>query len=159
MKASWIMTAGLILLALAVPLVLTFVFDEVEEVPQGGLDYWLGVPETVKRVPIISPCDAPRYSALNARGDSPPLSLVRFGSERSPEHLRDVLRGHFTAEGCMPGETALSTDGLLCPDGSEVAITVVVPEETDDTEDNEDTEAQGPRCTPVTVSIFNVDQG
>ena len=154
MKASWIMTVGLIVLALLVPVGLNLIYSEVEDVPQGGLEYWLGVPDPIKRVPIVSGCEAPRYTSRNARGDSPPFSAVHFASERSAAHLAEVLRSHFAAEGCGSGATVLSPDGLVCADGSEVTITIEAPEPSDE----ENTSDSAEDCIDVSVSIFNVVQ-
>ena len=164
MKASWIMTLGVIVIALCVPLVLSLIYDEVEDVPQGGLDYWLGVPEDIKRVPVISACTLPLYTSRNAQGDMPPFSSVSFGSDRSAAHLADVLRGHFVAEGCAEGPTTVAPDALSCANGSEVAITVTPPEEPEAEPEASETPSDGndddlPTCIPVTVSIFNVAEG
>ena len=118
MKASWYLTGGVAALAIAAPFVLNIVYAKVEDVPAGSLEYWLGVPDRLKGVPVVQPCAAPLYSGAGEAG------RMRYTSQGTPEHLVAVMQSHFNAEACVAQD---SDNGLrmLCEDGAQVTVTTM----------------------------------
>ena len=128
MKATWYMTGALFLAAISMPFVLLFLYANVENVRSGTPDYWFGVSEVVKGVPIVSACNQPLYTSLSKTGGDPAMSSVVFETDVSVEHARDVMVGHFEARGCVGGVDTSFGPGMICADGHEVTIEVIAGE-------------------------------
>jgi len=125
MKATWILTGVLILGVLAVPAVLGFVYSEVKETQAGTLDYWLGIPDDVKSVPVVRACGRPLYGAIARSGATPAYSRMTYQTEASVAHVTAVIRGHFEAEGCAVQDDGATNPVLQCPDARKAAISVI----------------------------------
>lgn len=125
MKATWILTGVLVAGAIATPAILRVFYAEVDQVPAGTMDYWLGVPDVVKGVPVVTACNKPIYSSFSASGDTPATSRAAYQTEASVAHVTAVINGHFVFEGCTEVPDVTEGAQLICPNGDEVNITLV----------------------------------
>jgi len=137
MKTTWTLAGVLLCAGLAVPVALGLIFSEAEDVPPSSLEYWLAVPDPIKRVPVISPCRPSRFSHAKARAEGSARSVLHYGTRVSAAHVTDVIADHFELDGCLRGPSAPSVTGLICPDGQQVEIEVT----------------EGPACRGVRVEI------
>ena len=140
MKITWLLTGLLVLVALAIPFGLAIAFGNVSNVSSGSMAYWVGVPNHIKSVPIVSACENPLYSAKGRDGTAPARSRVSYTTQASVAHVQAVITSQFTQIGCVASVAQPLGPALSCPNGDEVVINVT----------------QGDPCHAVTVGIYEL---
>ena len=102
-----------LLVLLAGGALLLFAHSEPTEVAQGSLGYHLGIPGSVKRLPVRDDCATALYSHQPRDGERIGMARVSYETTSTKAELLSLYSDHFKALGC----TAEGSD-QRCLDGN-----------------------------------------
>lgn len=86
----------------------TWAWFEGNDVSRGTLSYFLGVPTSVKRLPIVDECSAPKYRWRGRDGESPPFVSVDYSSRSGAEEILRAYRTSLKQAACTSVKTEVS---------------------------------------------------
>lgn len=98
---------GLVVLAGIAVVLYGFHLFEAENVQRGSLAYYLGLPASVRSIPLVEECQAPVYRWRGRDGESSPYISATYRSRSSSQNISDFYKTALTKFSCSP-ETAPS---------------------------------------------------
>jgi len=144
MQASTLYTsaAALVLVAVGATWLLALTWEP-QQVSPGSISYFLGIPSTVRAVPLFKTCREPRYGYVGAEGTKSSFSTVEYGSRLDRDDVIAAYRSWLEPGGCELREEA----GTLFADGCDTPIDLL----------HADFSAQStadPGCVTVTITAM-----
>lgn len=88
------------LLALASVHIAAWALFEASDVPRGTVSFFLGVPASVRQLPIVSECSAPLYRWRGRDGERPPLISVSYPSRGRAEEIVEAYGAPLKRASC-----------------------------------------------------------
>ena len=119
---------------------------EAENVKRGSIDYYFGIPASVRAIPLVEECQPPLYRWRGRDGESSPYISTTYSSRSSSQNISDFYKTALTKFSCSP-ETAppvSSTENSLvqfnCRGPDILSVSVLIGNE--------------PSCRSVTLDII-----
>lgn len=85
---------------------------EADGVRRGSVSYLLGVPASIKRVPIVQECTAPVYRWRGRDGESAPFIEVAYATHASPSEVMKEYGTGLNPANCKLVRTAAEESGI-----------------------------------------------
>lgn len=81
---------------------------EASDVARGTVSYFLGVPASIKRLPIVQECSAPRYRWRGRDGESPPFVSVAYSSRGGAAEILQAYDSTLKQAACTLAKTEVN---------------------------------------------------
>lgn len=93
---------GLVVLAGIAAVLYGFHLFEAENVERGSLAYYIGLPGSVRSIPLAEECQAPVYRWRGRDGESSPYISVTYSSRSPSQNIADLYKTALTKLSCSP---------------------------------------------------------
>jgi hypothetical protein len=92
----------IVLMGLAVVVYVGSGLFEAEDVRRGSINYFLGLPTSVRTIPLIEECQEPVYRWRGRDGASSPHISATYGSRSSPQNILGFYKKAMSQLSCSP---------------------------------------------------------